>query len=152
MKWSETTANKCRYGDVAEKIWGNWEILWEDSEDNYQGHATILAHRGNRYCFYEWWYGSCSGCDGWESDGLTDEQIEKEMRDTSMWFKNKKELLRWLGMLEGNPISNYNMDRGGALVQGIDFLGGGIFDRINAIRAHFGIPPYKSPNVEAKDE
>jgi hypothetical protein len=35
MKWSETTSSKCRYGEVAGKIWGDWDIIWEDAEDDY---------------------------------------------------------------------------------------------------------------------
>src|ERR1700739_419908 len=62
--WSETIASQCRYGDVAESIWGDWDIIWEDSEADYQGHASILARKNNRYSFYEWYYGSCSGCGG----------------------------------------------------------------------------------------
>lgn len=54
MKWNKTRASQCRYGRVAKKIWGDWEIVWEDSEANYQGHATILAKKKNRYSFYEW--------------------------------------------------------------------------------------------------
>ena len=141
MKWGETIASKCRYGEIAGKIWGEWEILWEDSEDDYQGHASFIAKKGRRYCFYEWWYGSCSGCDGWEADGASDESIEREMRNTALWLNSKKELLRWLDMLEGNPISNDSMERGGASAFGIDFLSGGIRERINAIRNIFGMPP-----------
>jgi len=141
MKWAETTANKCRYGDVAATIWGDWDILWEDSESDYQGHATILAAKDGRYCFYEWWYGSCSGCDGWESDGLTDEQIVAEMRDTALWLDDEAMLRNWLDMLEGNPRSNDSMDRGGGLAFGLDFLSGGVGARIDAIRAHLGMPP-----------
>lgn len=141
MKWNETTASECRYGEIAEKVWGDWEILWEDSEADYQGHASILAKKDNRYSFYEWWYGSCSGCDGWEADGSTDEQIEAEMCDTAMWFDSKKELKKWLDMLTGNPLSNHNMERGGGLAAGIDMLSGGVRGRINAIRKELGMGP-----------
>lgn len=141
MKWNETVASTCRYGDVAERIWKDWDVLWEDSEADYQGHASILAKRGNRYSFYEWWYGSCSGCDGWEADGKDDDAVEKEMRGTAMWFKNKKELKTWLEMLTGNPRSNDSMDRGGAIAFGVDFLSGGLRDRINAIRKEFNMEP-----------
>ncbi len=141
MKWLETTADKCRYGEIARVIFGDWEILWEDSEANYQGHASILAKKDNQYAFYEWWYGSCSGCDGWEADDATDAQIEKEMRDTTIWFESKQELKNWLDRLDGNPRSNTNMDRGGALAFGLDFLSGGLLGRINAIRKELDMPP-----------
>ena len=141
MKWSETTASRCRYGSIAERIWGDWNIIWEDSEEDYQGHASFIANKGRRYCFYEWWYGSCSVCDGWESDDKSDNEIETEMRNTSLWLTSKKQLINWMTMLEGvGPVSNYNI-RGGGLTAEIDILRGGLLDRINAIRKHLGIPP-----------
>lgn len=144
--WDKTTAAQCRYGDIAGNIWGDWEIIWEDSEADYQGHASILARKGQRYCFYEWWYGSCSGCDGWEADGKDDAAIEAEMRDTAIWFESKAELKRWLDMLTGNPQSNYSPERGGGgIVMGLDFLSGGPRDRINAIRAELGMSPLSLP-------
>lgn len=45
MKWNETTANECRYGEVAERIWGTSEILWEQSYADYQGEAAIFVDR-----------------------------------------------------------------------------------------------------------
>ena len=40
MKWSDTTASKCRYGEIAGEIWGGWDVIWECSSDDYQGHAA----------------------------------------------------------------------------------------------------------------
>lgn len=136
MKWSETIASTCRYGEIAEKIWGDWDIIWEDSESDYQGHASFVANKGRRYCFYEWWYGSCSGCDTWEAEGKSDEGIVAEMKDTALWMSSKKELMKWLNMLTGNPISNH---QDGGIAGNLDILSGGIRDRINAIREHFAI-------------
>lgn len=136
MKWNETIASQCRYSECAEKIWGKWDILWEDSQEDYQGHASFLAKKGNKYCFYEWWYGSCSGCDTWEDAGLTDKQIIEEMTNTSLFFNGKKELKKWLDMLSGNPISNHG---DGGIAGNLDILSGGIKDRINAIRKEFGM-------------
>lgn len=146
MKWTETTADQCRYGDIAERIWGDWDIIWEDSEADWQGHASFVAEKDGKYCFYEWWYGSCSGCDGWESDGSSEDEIEAEMRDTALWIDSKDEMMRWLDVLTGSPHSNYEMKRGGGLAAGIDMLVGGLLGRVNAIRAHFGMPPY-NPNA-----
>ena len=61
MKWDLTVASHCRYGEEAQDLWGDWDIVWEDSEDNYQGHAKILATKDGRWAYYEWNYGSCSG-------------------------------------------------------------------------------------------
>lgn len=145
MKWNETTASQCRYGDNAKEVFGSWEILWEDSENDYQGHATILGKKGGAYVFYEWHYGSCSGCDTWEDAGLSHEAIEKEMRDTAMWFDSKKELKEWLDKLEGNPISN----RGdGGLAGSLDILSGALRGRIEAVRKALGMPPLPEPKKE----
>ncbi len=107
MKWKETIAYECRYGDIAETIWREWDILQEDSKAGYQGHASFLAEKDDKYCFYEWWYGSCIGCDTWESSGMTDEAIAGEMKETALWLDSKDALKKWLDMLEGNPISNH---------------------------------------------
>lgn len=144
MKYDKTIASTCRYGDIADRVFGDWDILWEDSDADYQGHATILAKKGRKYAFYEWWYGSCSGCDGWEADGKDDDAIEKEMRETALYFGSKKELKAWLDKLEGNPRSNASMERGGALAYGIDFLGGGLLGRINGVRSALGMEPYEA--------
>lgn len=140
MKWDETIASRCRYGEVAQEVWGTWDILWEDSEADYQGHASFLAKKGNKYCFYEWWYGSCSGCDGWENENLTDEEIKQEMQDTAIWFNGKKSLKRWLENLDKVPVSNYGIDNTGGLASGLDMLCGGLGSRINAIRKELGMP------------
>ena len=91
MKFNETVASKCRYGDNAENIWGDWNVLWEDSEDDWQGHAAFLAEKDGKYVYYYWSYGSCSGCDNWESEGLNTEQIEKEMLKEATFFDNIKQ-------------------------------------------------------------
>lgn len=147
-KFDDSIAVTCRYGDIASKIWHDWNVVWEDSESDYQGHASFVVEKGGKFAFYEWWYGSCSGCDGWEASGMSDDDVEKEMRDTAMWFKNKKELLTWLDMLEGNPISNYSMESGGGLAAGLDMLGGGLISRINAIRNYFGMSELKQKKVK----
>ena len=148
LKFSQSVAASCRYGDIASRIWGDWDLIWEDSEENWQGHASFIVSKGAEFCFYEWHYGSCSGCDGWEADGKGSDEVEAEMRHTAMWFKNKKQLRKWLDMLEGNPLSNYTMERGGGLAAGIDILSGGLLGRINAIRGVFGMPPYEAKKEE----
>jgi hypothetical protein len=147
MNWNESVASRCRYGDVAERIWKDWEIVWEDSQDDYQGHATILAKKGDRYSFYEWWYGSCSGCDAWESDGKGDDAIEAEMRDSAMWFDDKEQLKRWLDMLDSNPRGGYD-PKVNVMGAGLDWLSGGTLGRINAVRKELGMPEYQPKGDE----
>ena len=92
MKWSDTVANDCRYGDVAALVWGDCDIVWEDSEADYQGHASIVArHPDGTFSFYEWQYGSCSGCDYWEGCELSDAEIEAEMRKDAVYFATAAE-------------------------------------------------------------
>lgn len=135
MKWIETEASDCRYGDVAGTIWCNWDILWEDSDVGYQGHASFLAEKDGEYCFYEWWYGSCSGCDSWEAAEFTTKAIRDEMVDTALWLEDKDALLRWLAMLESNvPISHHG---DGGMAGSIDRLSGGLRERILALRELF---------------
>jgi hypothetical protein len=134
MKFKETDACNCRYGDIAKKVWGDWDVVYEDSYNDYQGHATLVVTKGGAYCFYEWYYGSCSGCDDWEARGLSDDQIEMEMRGSAMWLKDEVAMKTWLEMLQGNPIGN---EGSGGLAYSIDQLSGGLLKRINAIRKHF---------------
>lgn len=81
MKWTDTVASRCRYGSVAARIFGDAEVIAERSEDDYQGHANVVAKmKDGTFVHYEWSYGSCSGCDEWEAAGLTRDAIEAEMR------------------------------------------------------------------------
>lgn len=110
--WNETIASRCRYGDVAGQIFGDAEIIWEESEDDYQGSANILAHMPDgRFAHYSWTYGSCSGCDEWEASGLTNEQVKEEMLRGTAFLPDLDHLIRYL-KLEGEyaeavqPTSN----------------------------------------------
>lgn len=82
MKWDNTIAAKCRWGSLVHEVLSkalgeNFEVIWEDSEHDYQGHARILAVRGDSMLEYGWSYGSCSGCDSWED--APEEEVKKEI-------------------------------------------------------------------------
>lgn len=97
MKWNKTIASTCRYGEIAERIFGDADILWEHSESDYQGFANVLAILPDgTLCHYEWSYGSCSGCDGWESAGLNHDEIEKEMRRDAIFITDIKIMVKYL--------------------------------------------------------
>jgi len=97
MRWEKTVASECRYGEVAASIFGDAEIIWENSEADYQGFANVLAHMPDgTFVHYEWTYGSCSGCDEWEARGLNDEEVEAEMRGAMAVLPNKKALMKYL--------------------------------------------------------
>lgn len=106
-------------------IWGNAEIIWEDSDADYQGHATILARTpDDRWWFYEWWYGSCSGCDNWEAAGWDDDQIREEMERCAAVFDDPDIMRRFLG--EGEVVVTDSREAmTGGLAGGIDCLTGG---------------------------
>lgn len=73
---SQAEALKVRWGNVVGPIFGairdydEPKVIFEASQDDYQGWARILADlgawRGKRFAYYAWTYGSCSGCDSWE--------------------------------------------------------------------------------------
>jgi hypothetical protein len=98
MTWDETIASRCRYGDVAGRLFDGATILHEDSEDDYQGHADVIAVlRDGRFCHYRWDYGSCSGCDEWEDRGLTDDEIEDEMRRDAVYCDDADTFAKYIG-------------------------------------------------------
>lgn len=97
MKWSETVASKCRYGEVAAKIFGEGEVVWEHSDHDYQGFANLLVKMPNgSWIHYDWTYGSCSGCDEWEARDLSDEQVEAEMRRAMITFPDDETVEKYL--------------------------------------------------------
>ena len=117
MEWSNTTAASCRYGDIAENIFGDAEIIWENSECDYQGWANVLAAMPDgTFIHYEWSYGSCSGCDEWEARDLSDDEVEAEMRRGMAVLKDRETLRKYLHLTEGFedakvPTSN-SLDNG----------------------------------------
>lgn len=99
MKWADTVASSARYGDVAGRIFGDAEIIWEASTNDYQGSCDVLALLPTgEFVHYEWTYGSCSGCDTWEHQyGYgADDDIEREMRKEMVTFPDVATLQRYL--------------------------------------------------------
>jgi len=79
--WADTVASKCRYHEAAEVIFGDAEIIWERSEHDYQGEVNVLAKLADgTFAHMRYDYGSCSGCDEWETRDLSDEQVAVEIR------------------------------------------------------------------------
>jgi len=90
MEWKETVASQCRWSEYAEKNWADWNFIWEDSEADYQGHASFLATKDGKFVYVSWNYGSCSGCDSWED--MEEEVREQEFKDTATYFDDVHEL------------------------------------------------------------
>jgi hypothetical protein len=103
MKYEETIAAECRYGDIIAEIFEDAEILGEDSvADYYHGYAKVYARKNGHYIMYEWTYGSCSGCDDWEHRGLSYKEILKEVK-RDMLKLNKQQFLNYLKNMKSEP-------------------------------------------------
>lgn len=96
-KFQATQAYECRWSDLFEELIGDWLVIWEESEVDYQGHACVMAYKDGRFCYAEWFYGSCSGCDPWE-DMPRDEALAEATRDV-MFFSDVAAAWSWIGML-----------------------------------------------------
>jgi len=111
VRYSETIASQCRYGDVAARIFGEAEIIWEHSEKDYQGFAKLLARMPDgRFAHYEWEYGSCGGCDDWENRELSDDSIESEMRGHVAWLPDVETARRYLHLDGDLALSDKEVD------------------------------------------
>lgn len=141
MKWREAIASQCRYGDVAERIFGDAEIIWEHSESDYQGTANVLALLPDgRFCHYEWTYGSCSGCDEWESRDLTDDEVEGEMRSAAVYFDDRSTLRRYVhleGEFEDAKVPMAQSPTAGSIPGMARVLFGGIGDEFKEMGQAF---------------
>lgn len=97
-----------RYSDCLDEL-GGIEVIRLDYEDDYQGHidVDVLLNDGRvfSYCYS---YGSCSGCDEWESRGMSYDQIIDTMRDECTIFSNRYSYNRWRREVEGiNTPENF---------------------------------------------
>lgn len=136
MKWTETVASTARYGGVAERIFRDADIIWEQSEADYQGSCNVLAHMPDgSFVHYEWSYGSCSGCDEWEANGLDDDQIEAEMRRAMGVLPDLETARRYFrldGEFSGAHIPTANAPTNGSIPGMLRYLAGGIGDEFKA--------------------
>lgn len=135
MKWNETIASKCRYGEIAGEIWGEAEIIWENSLDNYQGYAVFLAAMPDgSFSYYEWSYGSCSGCDEWEAADYSDEEIERLMRNNAAWLKDAEVTKRFFhleGEFKDAKVPTANSTTNGSIPGMMRYMFGGIGNDFN---------------------
>lgn len=129
MRWDETIASRCRYGDIIGKVFDGCDVIWEHSEDDYQGTANVLLQMPDgRYGHYCWTYGSCSGCDEWEANRFTDKQIQEEVKKTTAWLKDKETLLRYLHLedeFENAKLPIANSPTNGSIPGMMKYLFGG---------------------------
>lgn len=93
METIASTTINARYSDVfdslLESMGGGKELLKIDFESDYQGFvdADVLLNDG-RVISYRYYYGSCSGCDEWESRAMNDKEIMDAMSQEATVFNN----------------------------------------------------------------
>ena len=107
----------CRYCEelgeaLREK--GAVKLLFLDYVSDYQGSVDISALLSDGRVFsYEYSYGSCSGCDGWEASESTHEDIVKEMIDNGTYFDSIESWNSWMASRKGwqddEPIMSRNL-------------------------------------------
>jgi hypothetical protein len=96
VRYQDTIASECRYGEYAAVIWRDMNILWEQAENSYQGYACLLGEDSEgRIHLGGWVYGSCSGCDDWEFRNASSEEIVEDMRRAVMTFDSPQAYLEW---------------------------------------------------------
>lgn len=92
-----------RYSDILEELLASLVAVKElrcEFEDDYQGFVDVDAELSDGRVFsYKYWYGSCSGCDGWEADDLSDSQIMDEMRQECTIFDTMEQYEEWRKMV-----------------------------------------------------
>lgn len=75
----------CRYGEIAASIWKTpeYQLVYDKSVADWQGQVLAIFRnkKTDTFTLLEYTYGSCSGCDDWESRRLSTEQIAAEMKN-----------------------------------------------------------------------
>lgn len=88
---TELTDN-ARYSDNLDELLHDLKvkkILDLKYESDYQGFVDVSALlKDGRVFSYLYYYGSCSGCDEWEAENLTDDEIKAEMKRGATYFKS----------------------------------------------------------------
>ncbi len=139
MRWEDTIASRCRYGDTLAPLFEGGEVVWEHSEADYQGSANVLvAMPDGTFIHYEWSYGSCSGCDEWEARDLSDEEIRAEATRAMAVISGRDALKRYLhldGEFEDAKVPTANAPTNGSLPGMMRLLCGGIGDEFREMAA-----------------
>lgn len=97
---------ECRYGEILNGLINEYaKIFLYGAEADYQGFVKIAwkeKYDNKKYYFYEYNYGSCSGCDDWESRGLTNWEIAQEMIRDTVKFDKKEDFIKFLDNYKSN--------------------------------------------------
>ncbi len=89
----------CRYGDNLFNVLcrlNTKEIMRSNYENDYEGFVDVDALLDDGRVFsYNYSYGSCGGCDEWESRELTDAEVENTMMQEATYFDNIAQYNEW---------------------------------------------------------
>ena len=110
MKFENTVARECRYGDILGCLIGCAEVIWEKSVSGYQGDVSILWKVDGEFYFYGYSYGSCSSCDEWEHRKLTDTEILSEMGRGVICLDNIEQAVAYFKRFEDQSILTSLLD------------------------------------------
>jgi hypothetical protein len=99
--------DQARYTDILEHLVNELcgeEILRLEYESSWSGDVDIdvLLKNGQVFSYY-YSYGSCSGCDEWESLDLDDEEIEEEMLKGATFFDDIAQYNAWRKTVDRVP-------------------------------------------------
>jgi hypothetical protein len=95
--WSDTVASRCRWSEYAAELFESWDIIWDNSSDDYQGSVQFLAHKDGKFGYLHYSYGSCSGCDGFEDRPIKD--VREEFKNMAEYFDDVHQLQRWVDLV-----------------------------------------------------
>lgn len=89
----EQLCENARYSENLETVINSLnaiEILHLEYESDYQGYVDIdVLLKNGKVFIYDYYYGSCSGCDEWEARNLSNEEIEQEMLRAAVLYDIK---------------------------------------------------------------
>jgi len=99
----------CRYclelGTALQRV-GATKLLFLNYTSDYQGSVDISALLSDGRVFsYEYSYGSCSGCDGWEANESSSDVIVAEMIKEATYFDSESSWKMWM-----NSRTNWRTD------------------------------------------
>lgn len=97
IPWQQTVASQCRWSEVSEIVFDSWTILWENSENDYSGQATIFGVKEGQYRFLQYDYGSCSGCDSYED--MSAAELKRAFDNLTLTFQNTQSFCNWMIMV-----------------------------------------------------
>lgn len=97
---------EARYSDILQKVLDDLsakKLLRKDYESCYQGHVDVdVLLNDGRVFSYKYYYGSCSGCDEWEGESYSDEEIKNIMLKEATIFDNILDYNKWRDSVNKN--------------------------------------------------